>query len=138
MTSVTGLGSPVANNLIPGLANVGKEPAKLAFTQQPTSAAVANYISPAVTVTVEDSLGIVITGDTSSVTLTLNGGVFASGDNTVTATVSNGLATFDNLVINATGDYTLTASRWDTLPAERPRLSIFRSVRGNSALPNSR
>ena len=44
------------------------------------------------------------------VTLTLNGGTFSTGGNTATASAVNGIATFSNLVINAVGFYTLTAS----------------------------
>jgi hypothetical protein len=51
-----------------------------------------------------------VTSDTSTVTLTLSSGTFASGSNTVSAAAVNGVATFGNLVINAAGTYTLTAS----------------------------
>ena len=57
---------------------------------------------PAVTVAAEDQFGNTFTADsTSTVTLTLNGGTFAGGGNTATATVSGGVATFGNLVIDA-------------------------------------
>ena len=58
----------------------------------------------------QDSANATVTIDSSAVTLTLNGGTFAGGGNTVTATAANGVATFSNLVIDAVGSYTLTAS----------------------------
>src|SRR5262249_86348 len=84
--------------------------AKLGFTQQPSPARVGQAISPAVTVAVRDSAGSTITGDTSTVTLTLNGGNFAGGGNTVSAQAVNGVATFSNLVSSTAGSYTLTAT----------------------------
>jgi hypothetical protein len=96
-TRVTPLGAAVAT--------------KLAFTQQPGSGETGVALSPAVTVAVQDQYGRTFTGDSSStVTLTLNGGTFADGGNTATATVSQGVATFSNLVIGAPGSYTLTAT----------------------------
>src|SRR5262249_27112750 len=58
----------------------------------------------------EDQFGNVVATDNSTVTLTLNGGVFAGGGTTVSVQAVNGVATFSNLVINATGTYTLSAS----------------------------
>ena len=104
----TGLGSPVANLLIPQL--VG--PTQLAFGQSPTSAGASASLSPAVTVLVEDSLGNVVASDTSSVTMAIGnnpGGGTLSG--TLTVAAVNGVATFNNLSINKTGSgYTLVAS----------------------------
>jgi methionine-rich copper-binding protein CopC/uncharacterized membrane protein len=85
-------------------------PQQLAFTQQPVSTLPGATISPAVTVAIEDSTGAVLTGDSSTVTLALSHGTFADGNTSETATASSGIATFNNLVINATGNYTLTAS----------------------------
>ena len=104
----TGLGSPVANLLIPQLVY----PAQLAFDQSPTSAAAGAVLSPAVTVLVEDAAGNVVANDTSSVTLAIGnnlGGGTLSG--TLTVTAVNGVATFNNLSIDNAGDgYTLVAS----------------------------
>ncbi len=98
----------MANLLIPQL--VG--PAQLAFSQQPTTVGAGATISPAVTVSVEDSLGNVADTDSSSVTLSLGnnpGGGTLSG--TLTVTAVNGVATFNNLSINAAGSgYTLVAT----------------------------
>jgi len=83
---------------------------QLGFSLQPINATVGVAVSPAVTVNVEDSLGNTVTGDSSTVTLTLAGGVFAGGGRTVTAVAANGVATFSNLVIDAMGSgYSLSA-----------------------------
>jgi adhesin/invasin len=85
-------------------------PTKLAFGQQPTNATAGVAISPAVTVKVEDVNGNVVTGNSSTVTLTLSSGTFSNGSTTATATAVNGVATFSGLVINAAGSYTLKAT----------------------------
>jgi hypothetical protein len=84
--------------------------AKLAFLQQPTLATSGANISPSVTVAVKDSAGSTLPGDTSLVTLTLSGGTFVGGGNTVSVPAVAGVATFSNLAIVNNGLYTLTAS----------------------------
>ena len=85
---------------------------KLIFSQEPPANGSAGIaLSPAVTVSVEDQFGNVYAADSSStVQLTLSGGTFSGGGDTATATVSNGVATFSNLVIASSGTYTLTAN----------------------------
>jgi hypothetical protein len=85
---------------------------KLVFSTEPPATGSAGIaLSPPVVVTAEDQFNNTFTGDsTSSVTLTLNGGTFAGGSNAVSAQLSSGVATFSNLVINAAGTYTLTAT----------------------------
>jgi hypothetical protein len=83
---------------------------KVAFLQQPTSTSSGTPISPPVQVAVQNVAGSTITTDTSVVTLTLSGGTFAGGGNTVTAAAVNGVATFNSLAINNNGQYTITAS----------------------------
>src|SRR5262249_52145795 len=85
-------------------------PTQLVFTQQPSNGVVGQPIAPPVAVAVEDAGGNIVTGDSSTVTLTLSSGTFANGSNTATATAVNGVATFGGLVINAAGTYTLAAS----------------------------
>ncbi|MBS0265083.1 MAG: hypothetical protein JSS02_24340 [Planctomycetes bacterium] len=103
---------------------------KLAFeTPLPTSGTAGQALSPTVKVDVKDAYGNLVTDDNSStVTITLNTGVFAGGDNFVTAPVVNGVATFSGpsaLVINkaATG-YILTASSGVLTSAQTPKFSI--------------
>lgn len=75
----------------------------------PAATAVAgNTLSP-ILVTVDDAFGNQITGS-ASVTMKITGGKFANGSTSVTVSASGGVATFDSLVINAAGTYTLTAS----------------------------
>jgi hypothetical protein len=89
---------------------VASTPTKLGFTQSLLGSTAGVAMSPAVTVAVEDQGGNVVTGNSSTVTLTLSHGTFAGTGNTVTAVASGGIATFGNLTINATGNYTLTAT----------------------------
>ena len=125
---VTGIGSPVANLLLPGLVETTPGLAsRLAFTQQPTTTSAGAVIDPTtgIQVAVEDAYGTIVTSDSSSVTVTLSGGVFASGASTVTVAAVNGVATFSNLAINAPGHYTLTASDGSLSPATSQTLAIL-------------
>ena len=99
--------------------------AKLAITQQPPATATAGaIITPAVKVAVETQAGAVVTTDTSTVTLTINHGLFANGSTTTTATAVNGIATFSNLVINAVGSYTLVATDGVLLQAQTNSFAV--------------
>ena len=60
-------------------------------------------MSPPVTVAVQDAGGNTVTGDTSTVTLTLSSGTFVGGGTTATAAAVNGVATFANLAVAAPG-----------------------------------
>ena len=121
---------------------------QLAFSQQPTDAIAGADISPAVTVDVQDQFGNTVTSDTSTVTLTLAGGTFAGGSRTAMATASGGVATFANLVIDAAGTYTLSASdgtlvstpssgTFTTSPAAAHQLAFFQQPTGATAAPRS-
>jgi hypothetical protein len=93
-------------NITPGTAT------KLAFGIQPTSTTAGSTISPSVTVLVQDSLGNVVTSNSSAMTLAI-GTNPGSGTLSGTATLNavSGVATFGTLVINKTGaGYTLTAA----------------------------
>src|SRR5260370_15853290 len=63
--------------------------------------------NPAVTVDVEDQYGNVVSGDSSTVTLTLSIGTFEGGSATVAAAASGGVATFSTLKIDMAGSYML-------------------------------
>ncbi len=107
-----GLSGPNSSSFTVSAASIGQ----LFFSVQPASATAGSTINPAVQVEVLDAFGNALTGDNSdTVTLILanaNRGpsVFAEDSNTMTATVSGGVATFSNLVINVAGTYTLAAS----------------------------
>ncbi len=114
-------------NLDPGFAPFTIGPAaaaKVGFAQQPGTAFPGLAIVPAVKVAVQDSFGNTVTGSTASVTLTLNGGTFAGGGNTATANAVGGVATVGNLVINASGSYTLTAASTGLTPATSSSFSV--------------
>ena len=85
---------------------------KLAFTTQPSNATAGALISPAVVVTVEDSLGNTVTSATNTINLSFNtnpGGSSLGGTTSVNAV--NGVATFPNLNLNKVGSsYALQAT----------------------------
>ena len=92
---------------------------KLVFTAEPSNVAAGNSIAPAVTVSVEDSSGNVVTTANNTITI-------AIGTNPSTGTLAgtfavgavNGVATFSNLSINKVGTgYTLTANATGLLTA---------------------
>ena len=87
-------------------------PTKLAYSQQPTNTVSGATISPAITVQIQDAAGTLVTSSTASVTLAIAtnpGGGTLSG--TVTVNAVAGVATFNNLSINAVGTgYTLAAT----------------------------
>jgi hypothetical protein len=84
---------------------------KLVLQQAPPATGTAGVaLTRSVKVAVEDSAGSVVTVDNSTVTLTLSGGTFANGSKTVAVQAVNGVATFDGLIINKVGAYSVTAS----------------------------
>src|SRR5262249_40013135 len=83
---------------------------QLVFLQGPPATGTAGVSLPALEVAVEDKIGNVVTGDSSTVTLTLEKGTFASGSTTTTAQDVNGVATFSNLIFDVAGSYVLVAS----------------------------
>ena len=99
--------------------------AVLAFVQQPSNAPSGGTISPAVTVAIENSFGVVVTPDTSSVTLSIGAGSNGSGTlgGTLTVAAVNGVATFSDLSISAAGTYTLQATDVDGAVTLTPAVS---------------
>lgn len=84
--------------------------AKLAFSQQPSTTNAGSTITPAVTVSVEDGNGNVVTTDNSTVTIAISTGGAFSGTSTLSAAASAGVATFSNLIPTASGTFTLSAT----------------------------
>ena len=85
----------------------------LEFLTLPGTAAVGEPLAApdGVKVVAKDQFGNTVVDDNStSVTLTLVGGTFSGGGTTAIATVSGGVATFTNLVIDIPGEYSLQAS----------------------------
>ena len=79
---------------------------QLAFTVEPSNGAPGQTLPP-VRVAVEDQYGNVMTGDTSSVSLSLSSGTL---NGTLTEQAVNGVATFSDLSGLAAGIYSLTAT----------------------------
>ena len=103
-TSHTYTGSAPAVTVIAG------PPAKLGFATQPVNTPTGDTL-PTVTVDVLDAYGNVVIGDnTDSVTIGVGSGPgpFATGS-TLTASVKNGVATFNNLALIEPGVYQLSA-----------------------------
>jgi hypothetical protein len=82
---------------------IGGGPAKLAFTVQPANAVAGTTMAPVV-VQIQDVNGN-LSGSTASVTLTTNRVGFS-----VTVAAVNGVATFNNLVLNIAGNYAVMAT----------------------------
>jgi uncharacterized repeat protein (TIGR03803 family) len=82
----------------------------LSFSVQPSNTMAGSAVSPAVQVEVLDQNNSLVTTDNSDqVTLTVAsvpGGIASGG----TATVSGGIATFSNLILDTAGSYTLAES----------------------------
>jgi hypothetical protein len=107
---VTGLGTPVANLLVPALADY-QVASQLAIVAEPPTSVPAD--SPfSLSVAVENSAGTVVTGASDLVTVALAAG---SGSATLSGTLTespvNGVATFTGLIIGPPGSgYTLTVT----------------------------
>ena len=101
------LTSATSGNIAVGAAAASK----LVFQQTPTTGTAGQALSPSITVAVEDAFGNVLTSNTSTVTIAVASGPggFTSGS-TTSATVVNGVATFSNLVLDTSGNYTLAVS----------------------------
>jgi hypothetical protein len=87
---------------------------KIAFLPSSPSAGTAGVkLAPAVSVALEDAFGNIVPGDSSTVSLGVvsgpPGGVFAAGSTTV-AGAMNGIATFNNLTLDTSGNYTFMAT----------------------------
>jgi hypothetical protein len=84
----------------------------LAFLVQPSTAHSAAFITPAVQVAVEDTLGVVDTTFSGGVTMTLgNNTTQAVLSGTTTVVLVSGVASFSDLTINNVGaGYTLNAA----------------------------
>ena len=84
--------------------------AELVFTTQPSGIIAGHNISPAVVIALEDNGGHVVTTYSSLVTMSVatGAGPFTTGS-TVTVAAVNGVATFTNLSLSASGGYLIQA-----------------------------
>ena len=102
-------------------------PAKLAITVQPGNAAAGSSIAPAITVSIEDAQGNVVTTATNQITIAIGTNPSAGTlSGTAQATAVNGVATFSNLSINNPGaGYTLAASATALSGATSSAFNVF-------------
>ncbi len=107
---VTGLGTPVADRLIPDLAFYGMADHLVVTAQPPASTTAGSGFG--LTVQVQTPDGMLVTGASGTITVALGnnpGGASLGG--TLTATISGGVATFSGLSIDQAGTgYTLNVS----------------------------
>ena len=90
-------------------------PSKLAFVQQPTNAAVNAPLTPAVTVEIQDTFGNLVTTATNRVDLSLRLAGTAILSGTLFKDAVGGIATFNDLIINAAGTGYLLRANSDSL-----------------------
>ena len=97
---------------IVGIGGGGGGARLLVFTQQPTTAHVGAFITPAVQVAVEDTLGVIDTTFSGGITVALsNNPTAATLSGTTTVVVVLGVANFSDLTINNQGTgYVLSAA----------------------------
>ncbi len=124
---LTGLGSPVANLLIPGLVSYGQttQLGQLVITVQPPLSVPAGSAF-VLTVAVEDAAGHLVTGYDGfvSVALESNPGGSKLGGNP-TALVADGVATFSGLTLNKPGSgYTLGVSGGALAPVNTAEFNV--------------
>src|SRR5208283_404761 len=103
----TGLGSTTSAAFIVNPAAVSK----LAFSVPPSTTTAGSVISPAVQVQVLDPFGNLVTTDNTDQVIVgvATGPGLLTAASTTSMTVSGGLTTFNNLVLDTAGTYTLSA-----------------------------
>ncbi len=105
-TSTT-LSPAVSGNLVvsPAIAT------HLVFTRQPSDATAGAALDPGVTIAIEDQFGNIVLTNNSTVTLSIHSGpgVFEGGSSVSVAAVK-GVAQFSNLILDAAGAYTISAT----------------------------
>ena len=89
-------------------------PSRLAFTGQPTTAAMGAQITPAIQVAIRDQSGDLVSGSTASVTIAVSSGSGTAGavlSGTLTRAAVGGVATFSDLRLDKAGvGYALAAT----------------------------
>jgi hypothetical protein len=97
---------------IVGVGGGGGASRRLVFVAEPSTAHVNAFITPAIQVAVEDTLGVVDTTVSGGVTMTLSTNPTAAVlSGTTTVTFVSGVASFNDLTINLAGTgYVLSAA----------------------------
>ncbi len=108
---VTATATDTATGDTSGFSTAVTLPDHLGFIGQPSNTLRGSPISPAVTVGVYDRLGTLLTSDNGDeVTLSVSGPGGFDPASKITVTVSGGIATFSNLILDTAGSYTLVAA----------------------------
>jgi hypothetical protein len=102
---------------------------RLALTESPSDTPASNVLSPQPTFTVEDQVGNIVTGDQSTVTLSITGGTPASGGpGSLTGCLqseTNGVVTFSGCKITTPGvGYELHATDGSLTPVDTDPFTI--------------
>ena len=107
-------------------------PSKLVIAQSPISAYLGTAISPPIIVNVEDANGVLVTTDSSPVTLAIaTGPTGAKISGTLTVNAVNGVATFSDITVSDKGSYTFTATDGTLTPDQTP--SFPATIKGTLA-----
>lgn len=96
----------IADTLIRGMSSVAS---KLAFGVQPSNADLNTSFSPAVTVRIIDVFGNLVNSSANVTVSAYNNNTGATLGGTLTQGAAAGTATFNNLTLNRSGDFTLLA-----------------------------
>ena len=99
----TGSTGPVGSTNYGTLTMIVGDPAKLAFTQQPSTSAASTAFATQPRAAIEDAAGNTVTSASATVTLTLTTGSGALGGCTAGVATSGGVATFANCYVTSTG-----------------------------------
>jgi hypothetical protein len=97
---------------------------RLVFEVQPSKVNVGIADNPSIVVYVEDHFGNIVTSDSSSVTVSVASGP-GSTSGTLTVAVSNGVATFSNILLDTAGSYALIASDGRLVPATSSSFAVI-------------
>lgn len=135
---ITGLGTPIANLLIPDLTAYGLAASGPVFVDQPTQLEIVTEppsdVAPGspftVRVAVEDAAGNLMPGEQGSVTISIgiNPGAGTLGG-TLTEPITDGYATFSDLTLDTPGNgYTLTASGGSLTPATTTAFDVTTGI----------
>jgi hypothetical protein len=110
----------------------------LAITQTPATGTAGQALSTALTVAIEDASSNVVTGNSSTVTVTVTNGPsgFATGSTTSAAAV-NGVASFSNLIFDTAGTYTLSVNDGSLAGATSATITISPAAASNLAITRS-
>ncbi len=106
---------------------------KLLVNQAPSAGVAGQALSPSLTVSVEDAFGNVVTGNSSTVTVSSAGPAQLASNSTASVAAVNGIATFSALYLDATGSYTLSVSDGSLTGATTGSFTVSSARRASSS-----